>query len=81
MVLKSSELDKYAGVDFRNNLTGLAAGLEVREINGSTGVSVVENYNSEKIDVLLRGRSPIYIIDGTPRLLKCSRTSEVDPLL
>lgn len=66
MVLKNTELDRYAGTDFRNNLTGLAAGLEVREINGSTGVSVIENYNSEKIDVLLRGRSPMYIIDGTP---------------
>jgi len=68
IVLTGEQLEKYQGTDIRNAFTGLAAGLEVREINGSPGVNVFENYTigAEKIDVLLRGRSPMYIVDGMP---------------
>ena len=66
IVLTGEDLSKYQGTDIRNAFTGLVAGLEVRELNGSPGVSVVEQFNTEKIDVLLRGRSPMYIVDGMP---------------
>ena len=67
IVLTGEQLEKYQGTDIRNAFTGLAAGLEVREIAGTPGVNVVENYGgTEKIDVLLRGRSPMYLVDGMP---------------
>jgi len=68
IVLTGDQLEKYQGTDIRNAFTGLAPGLEVRELNGSPGVNVTENYTTgaEKIDVLLRGRSPMYIVDGMP---------------
>lgn len=68
LVISGKELERYTGTDIRNAFTGLAAGLEVRELNGSPGLNVIERYNSnpEKVDVLLRGRSPIYLVDGIP---------------
>lgn len=66
VVIKGDRLESYQGTNIRNALTGLAAGLEIREMNGTPGVHVDEQRNTEKIDVLLRGRSPIVIIDGMP---------------
>jgi len=66
VVIKGEKLENYQGTNIRNGLTGLATGLEIREMNGTPGVHVDEQRNTEKIDVLLRGRSPIVIIDGMP---------------
>lgn len=68
VVLDAKDLERYTGSDIRNAFTGLAAGLEVRELNGAPGLNVLERYdgNSTKVDVSLRGRSPIYIVDGIP---------------
>lgn len=68
IVISGNELERYTGTDIRNAFTGLAAGLEVRELNGSPGLNVIERYNSnpEKVDVQLRGRSPIFLVDGIP---------------
>lgn len=68
IVIKGSELEKYSGSDIRNAFTGLVSGMEVRELNGSPGLNVIEKYNGnpEKINIQLRGRSPIYIVDGVP---------------
>ncbi len=68
LIISGKELEKYTGSDLRNAFTGLAAGLEVREVNGSPGLNVLERYNGnpEKVDVQLRGRSPIYLVDGIP---------------
>jgi TonB-linked SusC/RagA family outer membrane protein len=65
-VLTGEQLEKYEGTNIRNTFTGLAAGLEVREMNGAPGVHVDEQRNTEKIDILLRGRSPIFMVDGMP---------------
>lgn len=68
VVISGKELERYTGSDIRNAFTGLIAGLEVRELNGSPGLNVIERYNGnpEKIDIQLRGRSPMYIVDGIP---------------
>ncbi|MFT3752618.1 MAG: SusC/RagA family TonB-linked outer membrane protein [Paludibacter sp.] len=68
IVINGADLEKYTGADIRNAFTGLAAGLEVRELNGSPGVNVIEKYNgnSEKISLQIRGRSPMFIVDGVP---------------
>lgn len=66
--ISGKDLEKYTGTDIRNAFTGLASGLEVLELNGSPGVNVYEKYigSAEKVSVKLRGRSPIYIVDGIP---------------
>lgn len=68
VVISGNELEKYTGTDIRNAFTGLANGLEIRELNGSPGLNVIEKYNGnpEKISVQIRGRAPIYIVDGVP---------------
>lgn len=68
VVIKGTELEKYTGTDIRNAFAGLASGLEIRELNGSPGVNVIEKYNGnpEKVSVQIRGRAPIYIVDGVP---------------
>lgn len=68
VTINGKELEKYTGSDLRNALTGLAAGLEVRELNGSPGLNVVERYNGnpKKVDIQLRGRTPIFLVDGIP---------------
>lgn len=65
-VIQGEKLENYQGTNIRNTFTGLATGMEVREMNGTPGVHVDEQRNTEKIDVLLRGRSPIVVIDGMP---------------
>jgi hypothetical protein len=42
-VIKGSILDKYPSSDIRNSFTGLATGLEVREQDGSPGISAEES--------------------------------------
>jgi TonB-linked SusC/RagA family outer membrane protein len=66
VVINGELLENYQGTNLRNAFTGLAAGLEIREMNGTPGVNVSEQFNTEKIDLLLRGRSPIVMVDGMP---------------
>ena len=66
-LIPGSMLEMYPTTDLRNALTGLATGVDVREINGMPGLSAQEYLGtfgaSEKIDVTSRGRSIIYIVD------------------
>lgn len=64
VVLNSEQLEKYPGADIRNSFTGLVNGLEVREMFGYPGVSAAENLYVDKINFSMRGRNPIFIIDG-----------------
>ncbi len=69
-VLFPDQLEKYPSTDIRNSLTGLAPGLEVIEKNGSPGFSAEESLGvlgiTEKISMVSRGRSVLYIIDEIP---------------
>lgn len=69
-VLRGSQLDKYPSTDLRNSFTGLANGVNVREMHGSPGISAEEGLGTfrfdEKISVSSRGRHLIYIIDDIP---------------
>ncbi len=70
VVLHSSQLDKYPSSDIRNAFTGLAAGVEVRELNGQPGMSAQETTGrygfSSKLNVSARGQNMMYIIDDVP---------------
>ncbi|MCX6327064.1 MAG: SusC/RagA family TonB-linked outer membrane protein [Bacteroidia bacterium] len=66
IVITGEQLEKYPGTDVRNSFTGLANGLEVRELNGSPGISAEEQFYSNKISLSMRGNSPMFIIDGVP---------------
>jgi TonB-linked SusC/RagA family outer membrane protein len=69
-VIHSNQLDKYPSVDLRNAFTGLATGLEVIEKYGATGISSEEKLGNfgakEKVSMLIRGRSPLIMIDNIP---------------
>ena len=69
-ILTSSQLERYPSTDFRNGMTGLAAGVEVRENNGAPGISAEEftsrNGFSLKINVTARQMGMMYIIDDVP---------------
>jgi TonB-linked SusC/RagA family outer membrane protein len=69
-VLFTDQLEKYPSTDIRNSLTGLTPGLEVIEKNGSPGFSAEEGLGvlgiTEKIAMISRGRSVLYIIDEIP---------------
>lgn len=69
-VIKGDLLDKYPSSDIRNALTGLATGVEVREYDGSPGVSAEEGLGlfgiDEKVGISARGRTIRYIIDEIP---------------
>ncbi len=69
-VIRGNELESYPSTDLRNAFTGLAPGLEVKERNGSPGLTAEEKLNqfgiSEKVSFYTRGRSPIFIIDDIP---------------
>lgn len=69
-MLLSSQLEKYPSSDIRNSFTGLSAGLEVLEKNGSPGLTPEENLGvygiSQKISVSARGFGMLYIIDDIP---------------
>lgn len=65
--LNSSQLEKYPSNDLRNVMVGLVPGLDVSEREGATGLNAEETngaYRStNKVDMYMRGFSPIYIID------------------
>ena len=69
-VMLSAQLDKYPSTDLRNAFTGLATGVEVRELNGQPGLSAEENTGrfgfSSKLNVSARGMNLMYIIDDVP---------------
>jgi TonB-linked SusC/RagA family outer membrane protein len=69
-VLTGNSLDKYPTTDLRNSFTGLVPGLDVVEKFGITGESAEEKIGSfgakEKINLYMRGRSPMFIIDDIP---------------
>ena len=69
-VVKGNRLEEYPTSDLRNAFTGIASGLEIREMDGQPGFSPEEEngmYNiSEKIGVTSRGLNMIYIIDDVP---------------
>ena len=69
-VISGDDLEKYPSTDIRNAFTGLAPGLDVRELNGSPGLSAEEELAvfgiTEKVNISSRGRSMIYIIDEIP---------------
>ena len=69
-VLTSSSLDKYPTTDLRNSLSGLVPGLDVVERFGIPGESAEEKLGAfgskEKVNIYMRGRSPMYIIDDIP---------------
>ena len=69
-VIKGSILDKYSSSDIRNAFTGLATGLDVRELDGSPGLSAEEELAvfgiGEKVNISARGRNMRYIIDEIP---------------
>jgi TonB-linked SusC/RagA family outer membrane protein len=70
VVLRSSQLDRYPSTDLRNAFTGMATGVEVRELNGQPGMSAEETSGrfgfSSKLNVSARGTNMIYIIDDVP---------------
>ena len=69
-IIKGNVLDKYPTTDIRNSLTGLGTGIEVRELDGSPGLSAEEELGvfgiGEKVSVTARGRNLRYIIDEIP---------------
>jgi len=69
-VLTGNALDKYPTTDLRNAFTGLVPGLDVVERYGTTGMSAEERLGNfgvlEKVNLYIRGRSPMYIIDDVP---------------
>ena len=69
-VINGNRLEMYPSTDLRNSFTGLATGLEVREISGHPGISAQEYLGSfgalEKINVASRGRRMSFIIDNIP---------------
>jgi TonB-linked SusC/RagA family outer membrane protein len=70
VVIPGSRLDMYPSTDLRNAFTGLANGVEIRETNGSPGVSPQESLGSfgaqEKIAITSRGRTMMVLIDNMP---------------
>jgi len=69
-VITGDQLEKYPSLDIRNTLTGIATGIQVKELNGQPGVSAEESlgrYNiTEKISVSARGYDMTYIVDEIP---------------
>ncbi|MCE1200332.1 MAG: TonB-dependent receptor plug domain-containing protein, partial [Marinilabiliales bacterium] len=69
-LITGNQLDKYPSTDFRNALTGLGTGIEVRENNGAPGISAEEftsrNGLSAKINIAARQMNLMYIIDDVP---------------
>ena len=58
------DIDKYPTNDFRNSLTGVVAGLTVREMTGVPGMT----YGTEggRTAISARGETPTYVVDGMP---------------
>jgi TonB-linked SusC/RagA family outer membrane protein len=69
-IINGNRLEMYPSTDLRNSLSGLASGMEVREIDGQPGLSSQEYLGSfgsaEKISIYARGRAMMWIIDNVP---------------
>ncbi len=69
-VITGEQLAKYPSNDLRNAFTGLVPGLQVTELDGSTGISAEEKLGlyriTNKVSVSARGREMMYIIDDIP---------------
>lgn len=69
-IITSNQMERYPTTDFRNSMTGLASGVEVRENNGAPGISAEEftsrNGFSAKVNVSARQMNMMYIIDDVP---------------
>lgn len=68
--LNSAQLEKYPTTDLRNVFVGLVPGLRVEERDGAPGLSAEETNGAyrvtSKVDLYMRGFSPIYMIDDIP---------------
>ena len=58
------DIDKYPTNDFRNSLTGVIAGLAVREQAGIPGVTYAGG--TARTVLYTRSFSPVYVVDGMP---------------
>ena len=58
------DIDKYPTNDFRNSLTGVIAGLTVREQAGIPGVTYAGG--TARTVLYTRSFSPVYVVDGMP---------------
>lgn len=58
------DIDKYPTNDFRNSLTGVVAGLTVRELSGTPGMFYASE--SGRTALYARGMTPGYVVDGMP---------------
>jgi TonB-linked SusC/RagA family outer membrane protein len=69
-VLNGSSFEKYPTTDLRDAFTGLVPGMDVIEKFGTTGESPEEKNGfwgvQEKVQMYIRGRAPMYIIDDVP---------------
>ncbi|MCK9638390.1 MAG: SusC/RagA family TonB-linked outer membrane protein [Prolixibacteraceae bacterium] len=69
-ILSTNQLERYPSTDFRNALTGLGTGVEIREMNGSPGISAEEftsrNGFSAKFSIAARQMNMMFIIDDVP---------------
>lgn len=68
-VLKGSDLESYPTSDLRNAFVGLIPGLDVTEQSGNPVLSALEqavgtDLISSKVNMSLRGYSPLFIVDG-----------------
>lgn len=67
-ILQGKDLESYPSSDLRNAFTGLVPGLDVVERNGSPVLSALEKAAVDgitpKINMSMRGYSPIFVIDG-----------------
>ncbi len=58
------DAEKYPTNDFRNSLTGVIAGLAVKEKNGSPGISYAAS--TVRAELSVRGLAPTWVVDGMP---------------
>jgi TonB-linked SusC/RagA family outer membrane protein len=66
VVVSGNALEVSTSSDIRNSLTGLVSGLEILEQHGAPGMNAREGSSVRKTSVLLRGKMPLYIVDGMP---------------
>ena len=70
VTISGEQLAGYSSADIRNALTGVLAGVEVRENYGQVGVSPLEHTGqygaATAISVSSRGRQVMYVIDDVP---------------
>jgi TonB-linked SusC/RagA family outer membrane protein len=82
LVMAGTKFERYPSVDFRNSLTGITSGFDIREQDGSPGLSSQEgNQNYTGIDNNYGATDkfsniPMVIIDGMPTDLQ---EAPIDP--